>query len=84
MSSNNPEQSFTEKVGLILKSIPRGKVISYGTIAALAGVQELQDRLFIIHRADNIPWHRIINSQGKIDLNKYQWKCYSIKINLQE
>jgi len=107
MSSNNPEQSFTEKVKLILKNIPYGKVTTYGTIATLAGSPKAARQVVqILHRTDNIPWHRVINSQGKIaikdydgfqeqkmllemegvksdsngkiKLDKYQWKCYSI------
>ncbi|MCK5154757.1 MAG: MGMT family protein [Spirochaetales bacterium] len=107
MSSNYPAKSFTEKVELILKNIPIGKVTSYGTIAALAGSPRAARQVVqILHRTDNIPWHRVVNSQGKIaikdyegfqeqkmllemesvksdskgkiDLAKYQWKCYSI------
>lgn len=99
--------TFTEKVVLILKNIPYGKVTSYGTIAALAGSPRAARQVVqILHRTDNIPWHRVINSQGKIaikeyngfqeqkmllsmegvksnskgkiDLNNYLWKCYSI------
>ena len=100
-------KTFTQKVKLILKKIPNGTVTSYGTIAALAGSPRAARQVVqIIHRTKDIPWHRVINSQGqivikdydgfqeqkmllemegiksdskgKIDLNKYQWKCYSI------
>lgn len=106
MDQNIPG-TFTEKVAFILKSIPRGKVTSYGTIAALAGSPRAARQVVqIIHRTKDIPWHRVINSQGKIaikdyngfqeqkmllsmegvesdlngriELDKYQWKCYSI------
>ena len=55
--------------------IPKGKVATYGEIAHLCG---------LIHRArfigqalrnlppnSNIPWHRVINSQGKISFPKH-------------
>jgi len=113
MDKNPNQLTFSKKVEIILKNIPQGKVTSYGTVAALAGSPRAARQVVqIIHRTDNIPWHRVINSKGeiaikdykgfqeqkillkmegvesdsngKIDLNKYQWKCYSIKINLQE
>jgi methylated-DNA-protein-cysteine methyltransferase related protein len=107
MNSNMDQLTFTQKTQLILKRIPKGKVTSYGTIAALAGSPRAARQVVrIIHRTKNIPWHRVINSQGKIaikdyagfqeqkmlleiegvksdsngkiELGKYQWKCYSI------
>jgi len=67
MNSNPDQLTFTQKVELILKSIPKGKVTSYGTIAALAGSPRAARQVVqIIHRTDNIPWHRVINSKGEI------------------
>ncbi len=108
MSDNHPPKTFTEKVELILNNIPYGKVTSYGSIATLAGNPRAARQVVqILHKTNNIPWHRVINSQGKIaikdydgfqeqkmllemegvksdlkgkiDLNKYLWKCYSIE-----
>lgn len=67
MNSNQDQLTFTQKTELILKNIPKGKVTSYGTIAALAGSPRAARQVVqIIHRTDNIPWHRVINSQGEI------------------
>ncbi len=107
MKENFEYWTFSKKAELIMKSIPKGKIISYGAVAALAGSPKAARRVVqILHRTDNIPWHRIVNSQGKIaikdydgfqeqkmllemegvksdskgkiELEKYQWKCYSI------
>lgn len=65
--------TFTQKVVLILKNIPYGKVTSYGTIAALAGSPRAARRVVqILHQTENIPWHRVINSQGKIAIKEYE------------
>ena len=76
MNDNPILLTFTEKVELILKNIPPGKIISYGTVAALAGSPRAARQVVqILHRTDNIPWHRVINSQGKIaikDLDGFQ------------
>lgn len=50
--------------------IPRGHVATYGQIAALAG-QPRQARLagYALHQTPDgldIPWHRVINAQGRI------------------
>ena len=61
-----------ELVWQLIKKIPRGKVATYGQIARLAGI-EGQARFvgYALHGLPNnsgIPWHRVINSQGKISL----------------
>ncbi len=52
--------------------IPKGKVASYGRIAALSGLPR-QGRLagYALHNlpgGTGIPWHRVINARGKISL----------------
>lgn len=54
----------------IIASIPKGCVVSYGQVAALAGYPNnarLVGRLLKEMPKDStIPWHRVVNSQGKI------------------
>lgn len=54
----------------VIASIPSGKVASYGQVAAIAGYKNnarLVGRLLKIMPSDStIPWHRVVNSQGKI------------------
>jgi len=54
----------------IIASIPSGCVASYGQVAALAGYPNnarLVGRLLKEMPKDSaIPWHRVVNSQGKI------------------
>ena len=64
--------TFTEKAIKIIKRIPRGTVATYGQIAALAG-NPLGARqvVRVLHSSSdkhNLPWQRVINSQGKIAL----------------
>lgn len=64
----------------IIANIPAGFVASYGQIATLAGFPQnsrLVGRLLKIMPNDSfIPWHRVVNSQGKISFpegsDKYQ------------
>ena len=54
----------------IIANIPKGSVASYGQVAALAGYPNnarLVGRLLKGMPKDSaIPWHRVVNSQGKI------------------
>lgn len=54
--------------------IPYGKVASYGQIAAMAGLPRharLVGRVLSqIDTTSKIPWHRVINSLGKISLSR--------------
>ena len=54
----------------IVNAIPEGSVATYGQIATMAGAPQ-QSRLVgrILSRlpkGSKLPWHRVLNSQGKI------------------
>ncbi len=58
----------------IVRHIPKGRVATYGEIAEQSGLPR-QARLvgYALHNTPqglDIPWHRVINSQGKISLPK--------------
>ncbi len=63
---------FTKEVIKIIQSIPAGKVTSYGNIAMIAGnhraARQVSRILHTCSKTHNLPWHRVINSQGKISL----------------
>lgn len=52
-----------------VRRIPRGKVATYGQIAALVGrctPRMVGYAMAATPDGEGIPWHRVINSQGKI------------------
>lgn len=65
---------FTQKVIELIRDIPSGKVATYGGIAAMAGNRRAARQVVrILHtssRKENLPWHRVINREGKISLAK--------------
>lgn len=73
-----------EAIYLALMSIPTGKVITYGQLAALAGLPgaaRLAGTVLCgLPETTELPWHRVINAQGKISLPpdsatyKKQWQ----------
>lgn len=60
----------------VIKLVPEGSVATYGQIAKLAGLEgHARQVVWVLHsssRKYKLPWHRIINSQGRIGLpNEY-------------
>ena len=56
------------RILVVVKRIPRGRVATYGQVAALAGFAR-QPRLAgyaLRHASDEVPWHRVVNAQGTI------------------
>ncbi len=64
--------SFTDRVKDIIKKIPRGRVATYGQIAAYAGnPRGARQVVRILHSStgkDKLPWHRVVNREGRIAL----------------
>lgn len=61
---------FSSKVIQEIKKIPKGKVATYGQIAKLAGKpQGSRGVAWILNsssQSHGLPWHRVLNSKGKI------------------
>lgn len=79
-------EDYTELVIHIIKSIPKGKVMTYGQISRLAGsprgARQVVRILHSMSNKYNLPWHRVINSKGEIGFKDDEF--YELqKINLQ-
>jgi methylated-DNA-protein-cysteine methyltransferase-like protein len=65
---------FTERVIRIIKRIPKGKVMTYGQIARLAGsprgARQVVRVLHSMSKKHSLPWHRVINVKGEIAINE--------------
>ena len=61
---------MTEKVYEYLKTIPKGKVVTYGQIACFLGNKHLARVVGnILHKnpdSKSIPCHRVVNSKGEL------------------
>ena len=56
----------------VVRRIPRGRVATYGQIAALAGLPGHARQVgYALHRLPEsslVPWHRVVNASGAISL----------------
>ena len=63
---------FHQNIIRLVKEIPSGKVSTYGALAKMAGYPgHARQVAWFLHsssRKYRLPWHRVINSQGKISL----------------
>lgn len=69
---SSEEKSFHDRVIAAIKAVPRGKIATYGQIATLAGRPRAARQVVrVLHsssRKHKLPWHRIVNSEGRISL----------------
>ncbi|MBC8402839.1 MAG: MGMT family protein [Candidatus Marinimicrobia bacterium] len=67
--SNQP--GLNKRIYSLVRLIPAGKVATYGQIAALIGTGARQVGYAMAALPDpDVPWHRVINSQGKVSPRK--------------
>jgi len=66
---------FTQAVIKVILSIPYGKVSTYGRVAAMAGnaraARQVARVLHTCSQGEELPWHRVVNREGRISLKKY-------------
>jgi len=64
------EGNWHQSVWKVVSEIPSGHVLTYGEVARLSGMPRAARRVSqALRRAPSelkVPWHRVINSQGKI------------------
>lgn len=73
---SSPEASdwerWCEAVWQLVAGVPSGRVLTYGQVAALTGKRRMARRVGqALRKAPdrlNLPWHRIVNAQGRISL----------------
>ena len=66
----NMAHSQYEAIYHLVSQIPAGKVATYGQIARLLGqpnhARQIGYALFQVSPDRDVPWHRVVNAQGKI------------------
>lgn len=80
-------QEFLDAVFCILGQIPKGKVTTYGKIAKLAHYptqsRQVGKLLSTLPKDTELPWHRVINAQGRISFPENSEKFQQQKSKLE-
>lgn len=68
-------QNFYDKVYTVVKKIPKGKVATYGQVAALISTPSLARAVgYALHAlpiGKKIPWYRVISSSGRLSIQHH-------------
>jgi methylated-DNA-protein-cysteine methyltransferase related protein len=61
--------NFTFRAAELIRSIPKGKVATYGQIAGMAGdPRGARQVVRVLNTQKNLPWHRALAAGGRITL----------------
>ena len=76
MCSAIPRKSSSyTRIYAAVRRVPRGKVATYGQIAALAGLpgnaRQVGYALHALNAATALPWQRVVNAAGAISLRPF-------------
>ena len=67
---------FTDKAIECIRAIPTGRVATYGQIASMAGTprgaRQVARILHSCSKQEDLPWHRVVNREGRISLDSFQ------------
>lgn len=66
---DGPRGSLQERIYTVVHQIPAGQVSTYGDIAAMVGhctARMVGYAMASANASSDVPWHRVINAQGKI------------------
>ena len=69
-----PSGELEARIYQVARQIPVGRVATYGQVALVAGVipaRRVGRAMATLPMGSDVPWHRIINSQGKIAIRRH-------------
>jgi len=65
------QESTYARIYREVRRVPEGRVATYGQISALAGTGNARQVGYALHSlrpGTDVPWHRVINAQGRISV----------------
>ena len=69
MTEETPTPNRFKRIEAVIKTIPEGRISSYGDIAAFTGGVSPRHVGFALAGSDGkLPWHRVVNAQGAVSL----------------
>jgi methylated-DNA-protein-cysteine methyltransferase-like protein len=58
------------RIHAVVRRIPRGRVVTYGQVAELAGMaghaRQVGYALHALSEEDEVPWQRVVNARGEV------------------
>jgi methylated-DNA-protein-cysteine methyltransferase-like protein len=76
MSGSDSRSPLYQRIYQVVRQIPQGKVATYGQVAELAGIfghaRQVGYALYRVAPDSDVPWHRVVNAQGKISRSQFR------------
>ena len=76
------EPDFRSLVLAVVAQIPKGKLVSYGQVAALAGFPQRPRQVGMVlsglSEGTPLPWHRVVNTRGYVPSRGRWWGALSL------
>ena len=67
------------RIYALVRKIPPGRVATYGQVAALAGLpghaRQVGYAMAALPFGSDVPWHRVINAQGRVSPRGDDWSA---------
>jgi len=83
-----PVSDSYAKIYAVVRRIPRGKVATYGQVAELAGLPNharlVGYALHAVAEGSSLPWHRVINAQGRISIRGSASATVTQRVRLEQ
>jgi methylated-DNA-protein-cysteine methyltransferase-like protein len=71
---------FRTLVLAVVKRIPKGRLVSYGQVAALAGFPQRPRQVGMVlsglPEGTKLPWHRVVNNRGYVPSRGRWWGAF--------
>ena len=79
-------ERFRAAVYALVRRVPRGKVVTYGQVAVLVGRERAARAVggAMRHCPDDVPWHRVVNAQGRISRRRQGSGMLTQRIRLEQ
>lgn len=68
-TQNNEGDTLYTRIYALVRQIPRGRVATYGQVAAMVGrctARTVGFAMAAVPSGTDVPWHRVINREGRI------------------
>lgn len=87
ISGDRPDGSpgaVRSRLRSILASIPRGRVATYGQVAALAGIpHDPRSPVRLLRTEAGLPWHRVVGAGGRIALSAEAGREQRLRLEME-
>lgn len=68
----------------LIARVPRGKVITYGQVAAAAGFSGgARLTVWALRTAEGLPWHRVVSAGGRIGLSGEEGREQRLRLEME-